>query len=136
MPKTNLVHTPVPASVLAEVKAALSDAQAKLEPYLVHLTPEERHDMAKVGEKGLSFVIKGGDYAAQFPGLRPLYMDFDEFQTDLGVVTTLRPLVQLVSTIQQGLDDTVMQAGNEAYTAMLMFYGHNREAAKAPPVST
>jgi len=131
MPKTNLVHTPIPASVLAEVKAALSDALAKLEPYLVHLTPEERHGMAKVGEKGLSFVIKGGDYAAQFPGLRPAFLDYDDFVVDLGVLTTLRPLLQIIDSLQQAVDDTVMQAGSEAYTAMLMLYVYSREAAKA-----
>jgi len=85
MPKTNLVHTPIPASVLVEVKAALSDVQAKL-----------------------------------------------------GVVTSFRPVQQLVDTLQQAVDDTVMQAGSEAYTSMLMFYGHNREAAKghAPNAQT
>jgi len=131
MPKTNLVRTPIPASVLAEVKAALSDALAKLEPYLVHLTPDDRRSLAKVGEKGLSFVIKGGDYAAQFPALRPVFMDYDDFLIDLGVVTNLRPLLQMVESLQQGLDDTVTQAGSEAFTSMLTFYIHNREAAKA-----
>jgi len=131
MPKTNLVHTPVPASVLAEVKAALSDALAKLEPYLVHLTPEDRRGMAKVGEKGLSFLIKGGDYAAQFPALRPAFMDYDDFVVDLGVLNALRPVLQIVEAIQQAVDDTVMQAGSEAFIAVLMLYAYSRDAAKA-----
>ena len=49
----------------------------------------------------------------------------------LTVVTTLRPVLQIVDAIQQSVDDTVMQAGSEAYTAMLMFYGFSRDAAKA-----
>ncbi|MDR0694291.1 MAG: hypothetical protein LBF81_03210 [Prevotellaceae bacterium] len=47
--------TPIPVDVLAQAQANIDAANALLAPYLLPLTPTERHDLPKMGDKTLSF---------------------------------------------------------------------------------
>jgi hypothetical protein len=62
--------TPIPSDVLAQ--ANIDAANALLAPYLLPLTPDERHDLPKMGDKTLSFVEKAQDYAHKYP--RPVLL--------------------------------------------------------------
>ena len=55
---TNSHTQSIPQNVLDEVKQKISESIALLNPYIVSLTPEERSDLAKLGDKTLAFVEK------------------------------------------------------------------------------
>ncbi|MDR2065825.1 MAG: hypothetical protein LBP85_09000, partial [Prevotellaceae bacterium] len=62
---------PIPPNVLSQAQSYIDNAIAVLAPYLLPLTPTERRDMAKMGDKTLSFVEKAQDYAHKYPALCP-----------------------------------------------------------------
>jgi hypothetical protein len=57
--------------VPAQIQGLLQQASTLLLPYVTPLTPSERHTLAKMGEKMLSFVEKSHEFAAQNPNLVP-----------------------------------------------------------------
>ncbi|MDR3196937.1 MAG: hypothetical protein LBU34_03620, partial [Planctomycetaceae bacterium] len=67
--------TPIPPDVLAQAQSYIDSANAILAPYMLPLTPEERHNLPKMGDKTLSFVEKALDYAHHYPQLCPSYLN-------------------------------------------------------------
>jgi hypothetical protein len=120
----------VPAATLAAVQAKIGEAAALLKPYLVSLTPDERHDRLKLGDKSLAFGEKAFDYATAHPQLCPSYLDMGMFGEDMKDATGLRALEISLRQLLQGVDDTVMVAGGEAYSQALVFYSAVKEAAR------
>jgi hypothetical protein len=120
---------PIPSDVLKQAQAHISAALSDLAPYLLPLTPDERHDLPKMGNKTLSFVEKALDYAHQYPTLCPSYLNLDEFDIDMTDATGLRRVHITARQLADGIDDTVMIAGSEAYQAALVFYNAVKAAA-------
>jgi hypothetical protein len=57
-------HTQViPSTVLTQVQTKINEAAALFAPYLLALTPAERHELPKMGEKTIGFVEKAYDFA-------------------------------------------------------------------------
>ncbi|MDR1199533.1 MAG: hypothetical protein LBK94_11095 [Prevotellaceae bacterium] len=121
--------TPIPPEVLAQAQAKINEVNALLAPYILPLTPDERHDLPKMGDKTLSFVEKANDYAHHYPQLRPSYLDIAAFDVDMTDATGLRTLHISAKQLSDGIDDTSMTAGSEAYQAALVFYNAVKAAA-------
>ena len=50
MPQQNLIALHIPETDLAEIKAAIATLNTKLSPHLKTLTPQDRQEMAKMGD--------------------------------------------------------------------------------------
>ncbi|MDR2042282.1 MAG: hypothetical protein LBP98_08210, partial [Tannerella sp.] len=100
-----------------------------LAPYLLPLTPTERRDMPKMGDKTLSFIKKAQDYAHQYPQFCPSYFNISGFDTDMTDATGLRTVHISARQLSDNIDDTIMVAGSEAYQAALVFYNAVKAAA-------
>jgi hypothetical protein len=74
---------PIPPGVLAQAQAYIDGAINELLPYLLTLTPTERHGLAKMGEKTLSFVSKAYEFAEHNAQFRPSYLNMAEFKVDV-----------------------------------------------------
>jgi hypothetical protein len=120
---------PIPPEVLAQAQSQIDAANALLAPYLLSLTPNERHDLPKMGDKTLSFVEKARDYAHKYPQLCPSYLNMDAFDTDMTDATGLRTVHISARQLADGIDDTAMTAGSEAYQSALVFYNAAKAAA-------
>jgi hypothetical protein len=112
----------IPADVLAAVRTHIGAAITALRPYVVPLTPTERRDIPKMGEKSLSFVEKSFEYAEANPEFRPSFLDMTEFQVDMTDALGLRVTRNVALQLLENIDDTEMIAGSEAYQAALGFY--------------
>jgi hypothetical protein len=119
----------IPQDILAQAQEHIDAAIGILNPYLLPLTPEERHDILKMGNKTLSFVEKARDYAHHYPQLCPSYLDLTKFDTDLADATELRTMHISAKQLSDNVDDTMMVAGSEAFQAALVFYNAVRVAA-------
>jgi hypothetical protein len=97
------------------------------------LTPEERHEMLKMGEKPLMFVEKAHDFARQNPTLVPAHLDMDAFDVDFEDAHGLWTLLNTIQQLEEGVDDTEMIAGSEAYQSALVFYKSVKMAAARRP---
>jgi hypothetical protein len=82
--KDNQHMQAIPSTVLAQAQTKVDEAAAMLAPYLLALTPDERHTLPKMGEKTISFVEKAYDFAQKNPNLVPPYLDLDAFGIDFG----------------------------------------------------
>jgi hypothetical protein len=63
----------IPADVPAQAQSPAEQLRTLLNPYVHPLTPAERHDIPKMGEKTFSFVEKAFEPAGLNPDLRPSY---------------------------------------------------------------
>jgi hypothetical protein len=120
----------IPAEILTQVQGLVNQANALLLPYVTPLTPAERHTMAKMGEKTLSFVEKAHDFALQNPNLCPPYLDTKAFDIDFGDAHNLWTLLVSTQQLHENVDDTEMTAGSEAYQSALVFYNSVKMAAR------
>ena len=122
--------TAIPAEVLSAAQQKINEAIGLLVPYIITLTPEERRDRLKMGDKTLAFCEKALDYALSNPALVPSYLELNEFKTDMTDATGLRTLDMTLQQLESGVSDTVMVSGSEAYSQALIFYNSVKQAAK------
>lgn len=120
--KENQHQQQIPADVLARAHSMINEALALLSPYMLALTPTDRRELPKMGEKTIAFVEKAHEFAKQNPNLRPPYMDMNDFDIDFSDARSLWALLNTVHQLEQTLDDTEMVAGSEAYRTALVFY--------------
>jgi hypothetical protein len=120
----------IPADILAQAQALVNQTNALLLPYVKPLTPAERHAMAKMGEKTLSFVEKAHGFAGQNPNLCPPYLDMAAFDIDFADAHNLWTLLVSMKQLYENVDDTEMLAGSEAYQSALVFYNYVKMAVR------
>jgi hypothetical protein len=113
----------IPASALTSVQNKINDINAILASCIVPLTPEERHDLPKMGEKTLAFVEKAYDFAKQNPNLVPPYLDVPCFGVDFEDAHGLWGLVNSVRQLYENLNDTEMAAGSVTKSLRLFVLG-------------
>jgi len=130
MAEQNLISFNMNTEDESAINAAIQVLQEKLMPHLLSLTPEERQEMAKMGDKTVAFVTKSLEYAGQKPEIVPQYINNDEFEKDVNGVSKLREFYQPIEGICNALSDTIMVAGSEAYSAALSVYHSIKDAAK------
>jgi hypothetical protein len=123
------------------VSASLSDANQKAVmdaiqtikdklPFLIDLTPDERRKLPKIGDTGHNFAAQALVVATQNEGILPRAFDLEEFQRDVALLASLRPIVAAVTQLQELLEDTYLEVGSEAYAAALAVYGYAKASDK------
>ena len=120
----------IPANILAQAQEKANEIADLLKPYLFNLTPTQRKERLKLGDKSLAFAQKSYDYAQSNPAFVPSYLDMNMFSIDMEDTTGLRVLQITLAQLATGIDDTVMISGGEAYNASLVFYNAVKQAAK------
>ena len=116
------VSIEIPAALLLEIQQLIVSANAKLAPYLVALTPQERQGLPKMADKTVAFVTKALQFAQSNPEFAPAYLDVPALQTDVKAVQDLTSLEHLLENLVSQLNDTIMLSGSEAYVAGLTYY--------------
>ena len=127
---TDNVSIVIPPETLTQVLDLQNQIKTLIQPYLVALTPEQRHELPKMAEKTVAFVSKALDYAESNPEFAPKYLDVDALQVDVKAVEDLTSMEQPALNFSTQLNDTIMMCGSEAYIAALMYYNSVKEAAR------
>jgi hypothetical protein len=127
--KENTHVQAIPQDILTQVQTKVQEVLTLLSSYLLALTPAERQGMPKMGEKTIGFVEKAHDFAQQNPNLVPPYHEIAAFSTDFADAHGLWTLHNIVLQLEEGISDTEMAAGSEAYQAALVFYKSVKMAA-------
>ena len=107
------------------VLAAVQTIRQKL-PFLVDLTPEERHKLPKMGDTGRAFVERALTVAAQNPDILPRSFDAEEFRRDAELLASLQPVAAALGQLYELVDDTMLEVSGEAYASALAVYNYAR----------
>jgi hypothetical protein len=86
--------------------------------------------MPKMSDKTLAFVTKATNYCESNPEFAPGYLDVQELKKDLQLAADLKIILDQVTQLQRLVEDTMMQAGSEAYIAALVYYNNIRAVAR------
>lgn len=130
MAQQNLVSFQMSDQDMTEVKAAIETLKNKLLPNLKVLTPDERRELPKMGDKTTAFVQKTLEYCKANPALCPPFLDVAALGVDVKAVENIRSVYQPLLQIVEALDDTMLLSGSEAYAGSLMFYNSVKFGAK------
>jgi hypothetical protein len=95
------------------------------------LSPEDRQELPKMGNKTVVFVQKALDHCKQNPELVPPFLNVDELAVDVKAVESIRSLYQPLLQITEALADTMTLSGSEAYSGALIFYSSIKSAKKS-----
>lgn len=118
---SNRVDVHVTPQVVTTVKTALIAFKAALPP-LVTVADEERSTLPKMGDKTQAFVGKALITAQNHPEILPGKFDLAAFQTDVELIDALTPIWAEMRELFAALDDTLLLAGSEAFSAALEVY--------------
>lgn len=131
MSQENLVSIVIPADKLTAIQTNINALSTSLENYLLfNLTPSDRLELSKMGDKTIAFVQKSLEYAESNPTLVPAYLDITEAKKDFALSQELNNILKQISTLQRAIEDTTMVAGSEAYNAALVFYNSVKGASR------
>lgn len=131
MPLTNNVSFTLSEEELNEINSALDNLYRILEPKTISLTPELRQELPKMGDKSLAFVEKALELGEQNPEFVPQFVNLEEAKKDLNGFKTIRSVKRIIDVLNQKLEDTGIQAGNEAFSASRGIYDQIKMMAKA-----
>ena len=101
--------------------AAIEALKANL-PGLIALTKEQRVRMLKFGGSSVDFVARTYAVAANHAQYLPPVFDMAEWQKDVELFQALREIADILTPLVESIDDTLMEAGAEAYSGALAAY--------------
>ena len=128
----NNVHTQnIPVEVLADVMTKLGEIATILKPHLLTLTATERGDLPKMGDKSIAFVQKSHEFSKTNPEFAPKYLNLLDFDIDFNDAQNLIPVLNSFMQVVNGIDDTKLAAGSEAYQASLLYYNGVQRGVEA-----
>ncbi|MDT7540321.1 MAG: hypothetical protein QOE33_225 [Acidobacteriota bacterium] len=123
----------ISASLSAADRQAVLDAinviRQKL-PFLIDLSPEERHTLPKMGDSSQAFVSQALQVAEQNTDILPRSFDVGEMRKDVDLLAALSPVRNALAQLSELVEDSYMAIGSEAYTAALLLYQYARSAGK------
>ena len=128
MDNKNLIS--IPPAVIVEATAKINEVVGLLTPYLLALTPQERHDLPKMSDGTLPFVQKCLDYCQANPEFAPSYLNVSALSEDMKTFEQLQPIFRTIVQLENKLNDTSMEAGAESYVSALSYYNSVKNAAK------
>ena len=125
----NKINYSIPEQVVAEATEKLNQVVTILKPFMIALSPDERHDLPKMSDGTLPLVQKCLDYCQSNPEFAPSYLDFTGLVADMKVYSQLMPIYRLIAQLENNLNDTTMEVGAESYISALSYYNSVKMAA-------
>jgi len=117
----NRVNTTLSLEDKEAVLAALKLVREKL-PFLINLSKPERKKLAAMGNTRYSFVQRALLVAEQCPDVLPRNFSVEDYRRDVELLDALRSISQEVGRLTEGLDDTTLELGAEAYASARTVY--------------
>jgi protein-tyrosine-phosphatase len=117
---------------IQEIKELLTLLNNKL-PFLIHLTPEERRALTKMGDKSYAFVSNSLIAAQANPTILPSSFDLDEFAQTYQLAESLSEIHISLKQLYEKVDDTLLAVGSESMSSSLTVYEYVKTAAKRIP---
>ena len=124
-----IMPTPIDVTLTPEAQQQIQEAFNTIRsqmPFLLTLTPTQRQQLPKMGDKSRAFVRKALSVAQQNPDILPRSFDPGELERDVELFEAVYPLMLATAQLLEMLDDTLMAVGSEAYVAALKVYNYTK----------
>ena len=120
-------------------QAIIEGAIATLEQHLaglIGLTPDERRELTKMGDKSEAFCRQAVITLGKHPDVLPRNFDVDEYRADLAALDALRPLLARLQRVYDRMVDSEMALGSDLMVASLEGYAHLKVAGRGDGLDT
>ena len=117
----NLISLTLSAADLTDLDGALTTLERIFGPF-IDLTPEERKNLFKMGDKSEAFCRQVLTVLGQNPAVLPGNFNLAEAQSDLANIDTLRPRFTRLSQLAEKANDTELALGSDIMSAALEGY--------------
>lgn len=114
-------------------QAIIEGAIGTLEQHLaglIGLTPDERRELTKMGDKSEAFCRQAVITLGKHPDVLPRNFDVDEYRADLVALDILRPLIARLQRVYERMLDSEMALGSDLMVASLEGYAHLKVAGR------
>jgi hypothetical protein len=128
------VNFALPAADKTTVQTSLQTAKSKL-PFLINLNPAQRKAARKMGAKRRTYVTDVFNLASSNPLALPTSFDLAGFTKNHQLWQDVYDIIEWISPIWEGLNDTETDLGNEIIQQADEAYGHLKVAAKKNPTT-
>lgn len=124
-----------------KINAALSKADREqildliqqiriLLPFLIDLSPEDRHSLVKMGDKSRSFVEGSLTLAESDDSFLPRSFDVAEMRQDKDLHDNLSPIFVQLSMLFEAIGDTLLLTGSDLIMNSFDVYGNAQKNGK------
>ena len=117
----NLISATLSAADATEVLQSLTTAKTKL-PFLSTLQATDIKYLFKVGNAYLPFLDRIYQVVMTHPEVLPAVFDKEEFLRDYELVSTMRPIFNLVNELAEGVQKTFFAASSDAMVSAFEVY--------------
>ncbi len=128
--KVLLENSVLTAEAVNEIEAKIAEIEQSM-PYLVGLSTNDRIKLNVLGQKSTQFVQRAVESSRQNPKLSPSFMDAEVLERNFTLYNQLLKVLEPVQQLERMITDTMMVAGNLAYTDALNYYNTVKRAAKS-----
>ena len=125
----NLIDLSLTPEALNAIDGALNTLETQLSGLLA-LSPDQRRQLTKMGDKSEAFCRQAVDVLGENPGILPVNFDYPGFRRDLAMLDALRPRLIRLARLQERSDDTAMALGSDLMTNALEGYAFLKIAGK------
>lgn len=126
----NRISIQISSADAKAINDAIAVINEKLQPILIALDAGDKRNLAKIGEKSVSFVDKTIQYSETNAEFLPAFIDVAEMKKDYAAFNTLNGFLRPLTQITKNLDDTATLCGSEAIAASLTYYNSVKQAVK------
>ncbi|HTH11315.1 MAG TPA: hypothetical protein VMA55_17230 [Acidovorax sp.] len=125
----NRIELRFTADALQNIDTAIATLENELAG-LIALTPDERRELTKMGEKSEAFCRQAVNVLSENSGVLPRNFDLPGYQSDLTALDALRPRTVRLRRLGERLADTEMALGSDLMTGSLEGYASLKLAGK------
>lgn len=126
----NKISIEIPPADLLAVKDAIAVLQAKLGPFLIALTADQRKGRTKMGEASKPFVEKVLEYIRSNVEFLPAFANADEMDRDWKAHQELNPVYNQLNQLVSNLSDTLLQLGYDLMKPSNAYYNQAKSGVK------
>jgi len=120
----NLISISFTSEELQQIDSHLTALEGLLKGKCITLSPTQRKEHGRLGDKTENWVKKVVDYTTAQPDLNPKSIDKVELDKDYKARTDLMPRMKKLSVVWDLLDDTLLLLGFDLYQSARKYYSY------------
>ena len=125
----NLIQLNLTPDAVGAITTALTTLEAELSGLLA-LTPEQRRELTRMGDKSEAFCRQAVVAFSENPGVLPRNFDLEGYRSDLASLDILRPLLSRLNRLHERANDTEAAIGSDLMANSLEGYAVLKVAGK------